>query len=339
MSENKNSISFGEGIHGNTEALVSAFNKLVPKIDNDQSAEFILHDFSPNTPDANGNIAIGQSSLNATTTGTWGVPIGNASGYSVSYDPYQDVPVLQDPSGAVESIGLTKEQSKAQQYIESLYKEAETRDTEQDNSEDDFIPEVTDAKSYSQKEEEFIAKVLAKSTSAPKDRRNKPNPVRMPRGEASFKLPVNNDPLKPNMQAAIDSLERQKQKAREDRERRYLQDFKYMIESMRENNPEYKKGFPFEYVQKLFPQTNFEDMIAEAAEKLRPEPVNSIEEIVINFNELADTLAKNEIKAQHVEFFPDVHLNLYNQLYPKYLKLVKSFDRKQNNEQSSKQSF
>lgn len=89
------------------------------------------------------------------------------------------------------------------------------------------------------------------------------------------------------------------------------------------------RGYEHPKLVKWLASGPLEKIIAETAEKLKPEPVNNDEEIVVNFNELVDTLAKNEIKSLMGDFNPEVHVDMYKQTFDKYLKIVQSHNRKE----------
>ncbi len=83
-------------------------------------------------------------------------------------------------------------------------------------------------------------------------------------------------------------------------------------------------------LQQWIGTTEINKIIEETAKGMAPEPVNNDEEIVINYNELADTLSKNAIKAIHKDFFPDIHLNLYNRFMGEYLSVILQHKRNNN---------
>lgn len=63
-----------------------------------------------------------------------------------------------------------------------------------------------------------------------------------------------------------------------------------------------------------------------------PDPVNNEEEVLVNFTELADTLAQNELTIKHGKFDEtnEEHINEYIQLTEKYENIIKNNKRKVN---------
>lgn len=63
-------------------------------------------------------------------------------------------------------------------------------------------------------------------------------------------------------------------------------------------------------------------ILAKEALKLKPEPVNCAEEIVINYNELADFLVRQAIKDKEGEFIPGKHNSWYKELLKQYMSII-----------------
>lgn len=111
-----------------------------------------------------------------------------------------------------------------------------------------------------------------------------------------------------------------------ERDRDDNDDIRYYINKILSIN----KEVTVEKLHKWFGKDYLQEIIEEKVSKLTPEPVVEGEEIVVNFNELADDIAKFIIKQTNKEFLPDVHLNQYNDLVTKVLGLINKNNRKNN---------